>query len=82
MDAILDADLDVVIDPLNIEPEIKRGLISGKGTLGMLLQLAEALESSDWERIDILKLKLGVDDGDIIGSDIEAWLWVGELGLL
>ncbi len=60
VDAILDAPLEEIIKPLNINQKVVDALLAHKGYLGAGLLIAKSLESSDIKKIKAVCKKVGI----------------------
>ena len=79
IDALLDADMEAILTPLNINQEIKNALLGGEGILNKLIKLAEAVEASDWSKVDQLTKELDITESQVINSSVESTLWADEI---
>ncbi|MEG3753232.1 EAL and HDOD domain-containing protein [Psychromonas arctica] len=79
IDALLDADMEAILTPLNINQEIKDALLGKEGVLNNLVKLAEAVEISDWTKVDQLTKVLGITESQVINSSVESTLWADEI---
>ena len=65
VDALLDQELDLVLDKLPILPEIKTALAQKEGFLAEYLALAVAYEQGHWAELETLAVKLELNQADI-----------------
>lgn len=79
IDALLDSDMEAILTPLNINQEIKDALLGKQGDLNNLIKLAEAVEVSNWSRVDELTKVLGISETQVINCSVESTLWADEL---
>ncbi|NOI67469.1 EAL domain-containing protein [Vibrio sp. 99-8-1] len=79
IDAVLDIEIEDILQPLNIEMAIKEALLEHQGTLGALLKLVEAIEASNWQQISEIEKQLDVAKETTISCELDAAFWVGEL---
>ena len=79
IDALLDSDMSVIVKPLNINQEIKDALLGEEGRLQDLIKLAEAVENSNWTKVDELSKTLNITEAEIINSSVESTLWADEI---
>jgi len=79
IDALLDADMEAILTPLNINQEIKDALLGKEGVLNNLVKLAEAVEISDWTKVDQLTKIMGITESQVINSSVESTLWADEI---
>jgi EAL and modified HD-GYP domain-containing signal transduction protein len=61
IDAILDEELDVVLDKLPLAHEIKDPLLTRKGVLASIIKLVEFIEHAQWEKTSFIIEKLELD---------------------
>ena len=79
IDALLDSDMSTIVDALNINQEIKDALLGEEGRLNDLIKLAEAVENSNWIKVDELSNVLNITEAQIINSFVESTLWADEI---
>ena len=79
IDALLDSDMSSIVKPLNINQEIKDALLGEEGRLQDLIKLAEAVENSNWRKVDELSKTLNITEAEIINSSVESTLWADEI---
>lgn len=60
VDALLDATLEEIVVPLNINEKILDALLHHKGYLGAALLLAKSLENSDMKKVNLICKKVGI----------------------
>ena len=68
LDAMLDLTMEEAMSDLSISNDIKDALIKREGALEPILELAEAYEKADWDKLDSLAKGLGID-----GSRLGGW---------
>ena len=61
IDAILDEQLETILDRLPLAEEIKKTLIEHKGPMGALIRQLEFIEQADWQKASLVMEKLGLD---------------------
>jgi len=79
IDALLDANMSDILKPLNINHEIKSALLGEEGRLRDIINLAEAVENTNWSTVDQLCLRLNLTEEQIINSSVESTLWADEI---
>jgi len=79
IDALLDADMATIFEPLNLNEEIKSALLDGKGILADIIKLAESVEQSDWEKLEKMKGQLNIEKGNVLIAYTESIVWAGEI---
>lgn len=79
IDGLLDSDLEVILPPLSLSITIQDAISNKKGTLGLLIDLTEALEVGDWRNIVAIEELLGIDTSVTISCELNAHLWLSEL---
>lgn len=79
LDAIMDADLAILLDEMPIAEDIKESLLTpDEGSYSSILQCALAYERGEWSNVSCPPL----DDGAISDSYIQAVKWAVEAGKL
>ena len=78
IDAILDQDIETVMEQLPLSAEIKDALIHKTGTLAEYLKLALAYEQGDWENESEIEKKLSLDDAKVPVTYTDAISWASE----
>lgn len=71
MDALMDAPLAEILEPMPFSDELKSGVIELSGCIGETLKAVLAYEKGDWSHIDIP----GIDGDDISGSYMQSLEW-------
>ena len=61
IDAILDEDLESILDRLPLAQEIKDALLTRKGPMAALIKQLEFIEKADWQKASLIMEKLGLD---------------------
>ncbi|MCE0495273.1 EAL and HDOD domain-containing protein [Vibrio salinus] len=79
VDGLLDMELQVIINNMAIDESIFQALLEHKGTLSFILDMAKAVECSDWQLLDHTENHLSIDNKDIMSCLAEALQWVDEL---
>jgi len=75
IDAIVDEDLEHILDKLPLAPQIKEPLLNGKGTLASLLRLVESIEHADWQEATSIMSKLGLKKNQVLDNYNRAITW-------
>ncbi|NMP32982.1 HDOD domain-containing protein [Thalassotalea sp. M1531] len=78
IDAILDEDIESVLEKLPLAQEIKDPLLTRKGVLAALIKLVELIEHAEWDKTSIVMDKLKVDKEQAIECYNEALAWADE----
>ena len=78
IDAILDQDIETVMEQLPLSVEIKDALVNKTGILADYLKLALAYEKGDWENESVIEKQLSLDDVKIPATYSDAISWAGE----
>ncbi|WP_286233176.1 EAL and HDOD domain-containing protein [Thalassotalea sediminis] len=78
IDAILDEDLPSIMDKLPLAQDIKDALITKKGVLAALVILVEQIEHADWDKVNIVMEKLGLQKEQVLQHYNEAIAWADE----
>ena len=75
LDAMLDLTMEEAMADLSISRDIKDALVKREGPLEPVLELAEANEQADWEKLDRIASKLGIDSNRLGGWYMESIEW-------
>lgn len=75
MDAILEVHMEIVLEQVPVDKEIKAALLGQAGKLRPLYQLMLAQESGEWEQSSILAKQLNFSDEEIAERWWEALQW-------
>ncbi len=81
LDAILEMPMEQVLEKVQLPDAVTEALLSREGIYGPFLQLAEACEDADRERIIALANSLQFDPNRVNDCHIAALAWVEELGI-
>lgn len=81
LDIILDMPMNKVLEKVQLPDSITEALLTREGVYGPFLQLAEACEAADHERIITLANLLHLDPNRVNDCHIAALSWVEELGI-
>jgi EAL and modified HD-GYP domain-containing signal transduction protein len=78
IDAILDEELEIILEKLPLAQEIKTPLLSKKGVMAALIKLLELIEHAEWDKTAVVMKKLGIDKDKVIKDYNEALAWADE----
>ncbi len=78
IDAILDEELDVVLDKLPLAAEIKEPLLTRKGIMAAIIKLVTFIEHAQWDKTNIVMEKLKLDKEQAVKHYNEALSWADE----
>ena len=78
MDAVLEVSVDVLMEQLPVEREIKAVLLSQESSLRPLYQLMLAQESGEWKQSSALGKQLKLTDEEITSTWWQAMQWAQE----
>ncbi|MFD2168227.1 EAL and HDOD domain-containing protein [Thalassotalea euphylliae] len=78
IDAILDEDIESVLEKLPLAQEIKDTLLTRKGVMAALIKLVECVEHAEWSKTNIVIEKLHIDKEQLIECYNEALAWADE----
>ncbi|HEY3325815.1 MAG TPA: HDOD domain-containing protein [Novimethylophilus sp.] len=81
LDAMLEMPMEQALDKLNLPDAVTEALLKRSGVYGPFLQLAEACEGSDAEKIRVLAESLVMDPEMINKCHIDALSWTEGLGI-
>ncbi|MBD8512445.1 EAL domain-containing protein [Photobacterium sp. WH77] len=76
LDSLLDQPLDVLIPMLPLDISIQDALIHRSGKLGYLLSLVCAYDHADWDQVDSMCSKLGLESEHVANRYLESLEWV------
>ncbi len=82
IDAILDEELDSILDKLPLAQEIKEALTTRKGLLAALIILVEQIEHAQWDKTSVVMEKLGLTKEKVVKDYNEAIAWADEQSAL
>jgi len=78
IDAILDEDLESVLEKLPLAQEIKEPLLTKKGVMAAVLKLVELIEKAEWSKTSQLMEKLHLEKEKVLEHYNEAINWADE----
>ena len=78
IDAILDEEIESVMEKLPLAQEIKDTLLTRKGVMAALIKLVEFIEHAVWEKSPLVMDKLHVDKEKVVECYNEALAWADE----
>jgi EAL and modified HD-GYP domain-containing signal transduction protein len=81
LDALLETPMDSILERLVIPESIADALHDRSGIYGPVLRLAEACESGDYGKIEMMALSLMLTPEQVNASHLQAIAWVEQLGL-
>lgn len=81
LDAMLEMPMDSVMDKLTLPENITDALLTRTGIYGPFLELTEACEGADAEKIDELAMALSLESGKVNEAHLSALAWVETLGI-
>ncbi len=79
IDAILDEDIEKLMETLPLSASIKSALVKGEGRLAGYLNIARCYESGDWEGFQQAAGETGIDVAHIPQSYMDAVAWAETL---
>jgi EAL and modified HD-GYP domain-containing signal transduction protein len=79
LDSLMDQPLEVIIESVPLDADIKNAILHGQGLLGQLLSLIIAYEKADWEQVNGLVEALGLNSDTVSSHFEEATLWADEV---
>jgi EAL and modified HD-GYP domain-containing signal transduction protein len=80
VEALLQIPMSQVLLQIHLSEDVEQALLSRKGVLGQLLELAEAMDAGDFERAGEISRRLSANQGDIHRGVVEALRWSNALG--
>lgn len=75
IDAMLDADLCLIVDGLPLSNDIKQALLNGTGRMSMLLQMCQHLEKGQFHATQLLCKKNNIDMAEVCAMQLLANNW-------
>lgn len=75
LDGLLDTDMSLVVKHLPVDDEIKKALTGGVNRYSLWLDLAQAIESSDWDAVGVTAKSLNLLPGTVAVSYQHAFSW-------
>jgi EAL and modified HD-GYP domain-containing signal transduction protein len=78
IDAILDEELNIVLEKLPLSAEIKDPLLTRKGTMAAIIRLVEFIELAQWNKTNIVMEKLKLNTEQVLKHYNEALAWTDE----
>jgi len=78
IDAILDEELESILEKLPLAQEITEALTTRKGILAALIILVEQIEHAHWDKTSLVMGKLGLDKDRVVKDYNEAIAWADE----
>lgn len=82
IDAILDQDINSVLEKLPLAQEIKDTLLTRKGVMAAFIKLVEFTEQADWDKSEYVMEKLGLEKETVVKCYNEALAWADEQAAL
>jgi EAL and modified HD-GYP domain-containing signal transduction protein len=79
VDAILGVPMDRAVEDLPVSTGVRAALTHGEGQLGAVVTLVEALERAEWDRLEGISSKLGLDIDAIPPQYVDAMEWAGRV---
>jgi EAL and modified HD-GYP domain-containing signal transduction protein len=77
LEKIYEVSTDDIVSVLNLSDEVKKALLTRKGALGQILEIAELLDQT-YCRVTSEQLEeLGVTREDVLNAQIDAFQWLG-----
>jgi len=81
LDAILETPMDKVLERLSLPTAVSDALLTRQGMYGPFLELAEACEQGDAEKIEDLAMSLQLEPKKINSAHLDALSWAETLGV-
>jgi len=82
MDVLFEAPMPEVVKQLNITEDIRRALVDREGPLGILLQLAEKVEQTEFEAVGPLLDRSRITLDQLLEAQLETINWANGLDLM
>lgn len=81
VDALLNQPLEELLAEMNVEDDVRDALLKRDGVLGTLMCLVEAVEATDFDRVEFLLGDFGLDLSQLQEAENQAYLWVHSLNV-
>jgi len=78
IDAILDEDMESVLEKLPLSQDIKDPLLTKKGVMAALIKLVEFIEHANWDKTTLVMEKLNLDKDKVVEHYNQAVAWADE----
>lgn len=78
LDAILDRNMNNIVDDLPLEEEIKKALVDKIGIYSAFIKIAISYENSDWKTVSLLIEQLGFEEKDVTEIYYEVIEWTDQ----
>ena len=78
LESIYDISIEEIVETLDLSIDVRDALISRKGELGRLLNLAELMEHSFFRVTPEQLEELGLTQDDVLSAQVKAYQWIGE----
>jgi EAL and modified HD-GYP domain-containing signal transduction protein len=75
LDALLDKNMEEVLGTLNLHEDIHEAIVNKKGLIGKGLELSEAIESNDIDKLEEIATGLGLTIGEVNSMYQKAIVW-------
>lgn len=82
IDAILDQEMDKLMDKLPLSEAVKNTLVKSEGQLSVFLNLVKAYEAGDWESFSDSVSKTGVNEEKVPGYYLDAVGWADSMSTI
>lgn len=79
LDALLDNDIETLIEALPLDENIRYAITQRRGVLGELLKLGEYFEMADWPNVESLCDKLKIELQETVDELLKAQKWSQEM---
>jgi EAL and modified HD-GYP domain-containing signal transduction protein len=79
MDALLRAPMETVLARVDLIEPVRTALLDRKGSLAPFLELVEAYESGDWDRVAESAPRVGLSTIDVPQVYLDAVRWTRQL---
>jgi EAL and modified HD-GYP domain-containing signal transduction protein len=79
IDALLRRPLEDILPELHVDDVVQSAILKNEGPLGALLKLVQHLEATDYDCVDPLLAKLGIDYPKLQQADNQAYSWIHKL---
>ncbi|MDD2540178.1 MAG: EAL domain-containing protein [Desulfuromonadaceae bacterium] len=75
LDVLFETPMEEIIANLNLNDDVSSALLRREGQLGKMLMLAEKLEVTDFEAVNVLLGECGVSLNQLLTAQLEAFNW-------
>ena len=79
LDIYMQKDMNLIVDELPIDDELKDALLGEKNEISLILELVEAYEAVDEQKISAITKQLNIGEGILVNLYLESINWEKKL---